>query len=659
MMAIRLLTLTNASDGSKETQFLIPLQLRGRPSFWQQCEIPVNIDATIKAMRFKLLRGIITVPSFLRLISEYCHDILHMWGCAFITKVGEGQNVFVRLSEDRSSVDVISLVFSAEAAESTNQLNATVAAMISMLKMSPENSIELHLCPHCVVSNHYMRSGLAHEFHKKQLGRFLLHPGAQSEFTPWDRVRLNCRRHHDESAANIVLGTKLHFRGSEQMPLLYPGTQSDFIPWISVSEAGITAFMQLDGRHQDARSGIVLHNSFFALSRQLQAGSKIDRATLDQLLSAMCANAPAVSIEIGGDLFQLLLQYSVGDCIGADKIRRIINFRLPLVVASSVASQAGANAHSETVVTVTTPHGLSERQPLVVDFKNKSDVGEYGHGAVVSQIVDDYTFIIEPETQAGVGLADWDTSHRVHVKPGTKLYTVRPSFSFADNVIVVFDKVHMENDRPNFVVFPGCPSGFEVAFLTQQCCSGSDKLGGVWTEVEDNWAVMLGNEYQNYEIDSVILFRQRARDQQFLEEVNWLKTVGQARPNPYKHPYESFNCPADNAVQRVQRSSLQHQVLKHFHDFSSKFCLLPALENEGLNLSVVWCACLCLCCSVHLFVFCHFVRLSSASNFQVGQSPRSPPYSCTKRLSTPASGPQDRSRLLRGRILSDPLSSLQ
>jgi hypothetical protein len=58
-------------------------------------------------------------------------------------------------------------------------------------------------------------------------------------------------------------------------------------------------------------------------------------------------------------------------------------------------------------------------------------------------------------------------------------------------------------------------------------------------------------------------------------------------------------------------------------------------------------------------VFCHFVRLSSASHFQVGQSPRSPPYSCTKRLSTPASGPQDRSRLLWGRILSDPLSSLQ
>ena len=584
MVEIRLLTSTKVSNGSRETHFLIPLQLRGRPSFWQDClkncDIPTDTDMSIKAVRFKLLRGIVTVPSFLRLMSEFCHDIAHMWGCAFMTRVGAGQNVFVRLSEDRSAVDVISLAHSAEAAQSASQLNEIVGTIISMLKMSTENSIELHLCPHCLVTNHYMRSGLAHEFHKKQLGRSV-------------ELRLNCRRHHEESVANIILGTTVQFRGKHLMPLLFPGTQPEFIPWMPVSQAGITCYTQPIDSHSDEHAGIVLPNSFFALSHQLEAGSKIDRAALDQILLAMCASAPACPVAIEGNLVSLLLQYSVGDTIGSNTIHRIINFSLPIVVAPSAASQSGASASRGTVLKAASPHGLSERQQLVVDFKHKGTTGEYGLGVVVCQIVDDFTFVIEAD--APRSLVDWDTSNRIHVKPGTRLFTVQPSFSFADKVVVVFASVLAErSSRPKFALFPGSPSGFEVAFLTQQRCCGRE-LGSVWTEVEDNWAIMLGNEYQNYEMDSVTLFRNRARDQQFSEEVNWLKTIGQARPNPDKYPYESFSCASDDAQQRALRSSLQRQVLGNFREFRSKFCLLPFHEDEGLNLSVVWCAMSCSC----------------------------------------------------------------
>jgi hypothetical protein len=598
---IRLLTRIKTADGSAEPQFLIPLQLRGRPALWRDCAVPVDTDVLLKAKRFKLSRGMFTVPAFLRLMSELCHDIAHMWGCAFVVEISSSAYVFVRLSEDRSAVDVVSLVYSMEEAQHFTQFNETYEKILTMLNCSQENSFHVALCPHCTASNHYMRSGNADEFFTKQ-------------FDTVSSTQLRCRRHHEPSAKDVMTGTRIRLNGLNAMPMLFPGTESDCIPWVPVSAAGITQYVQSDDPVDNTHAGIVLPNSFFALSKQMEAGAKMNRANLEQLLVFISKNAPSCPDESGGDGAALQLHYSVGESIGHQTICRILDFLSPLIIAQEAITIDQHRA----VLKTTLPHGVSPNQSLVIDTSLTLEHAAYGFGVVVCEVIDDFRFCVAFD--GVISDFDWEgTSFSQLVHLGTKLYPLRPHFTVADNVIVVFDK----QSKPRFTLFPGSPDAdMKVAFLTQQnCCSG--KLGTVWSEVEDHWAVMLGNEYQNYEIDSLILFRNQTREQQFLREVDWLKTTGQARPNPYKFPYEAFSCASDNGEQKALRSMLQRQVLSHFHDFQTKFCLRSGRDNDGTNLSVVWCAQfaadLLLC-----FSRPHFV--------QVGKSPRGALLSGAERL---------------------------
>jgi hypothetical protein len=571
MLEIRLVTEAKSSNPSRQTNYLIPLQLRGRPSFWQDCDVSIDTDAKFTAVRFKLSRGMVTVASFLRLMTEMCHDIVHMWGCAFISKLKDSDYVFVRVSEDRSVVDVVTLTYSAQAAETVAQTEEICLKIISKLNFPPETSTKVFLCPHCVSSNHYMRSGFAHEFYPKHLDGIL-------------SAHVTCRRGHESLAADIINGTVLHFKGSNKMPLLFPGCQANCIAWVSVSDAGITNYSDPGCCDDEAHSGTVLPSSFFALSEQLEPLSNMTRTNLERLLSSICANAPACPISLSNDDMQMLrLQFAVGDCIGARKINRIIDMQSALVVASSSSHALPGRA----VVVTSTPHNFSQDQRLVVDAACRGPGATYGHDCSVEQVVDERAFVIVFSDYQDLA---WDNSSCLHMlSPATKIYRICSDFSCCDNVLVVFENDASSGaNRPKFKLFPGRPSsGLQSAFLTRQsCCSGD--LGLVWAEVEDNWAVMLGNEYPNYEIDTLTLFRNQDREQLFLHEVNWLKTVGQARRNPYRHPFEAFMCPDDDERQRVQRSAQQRQVLSHFHDFQSKFCLLPLKENDGVNLSVVW-----------------------------------------------------------------------
>jgi hypothetical protein len=516
----------------------------------------------------------VTVASFLRLMTECFNDIVHMWGCAFISKINDVEFIFVRLSEDRSIVDIVTLIYASDALTLDDQMDKTFSKILSMLHLFPETSTKLFLCPHCVSSNHYMRSGIAHEFYETHLNTCSL-----------SNTRLVCRRRHKESAAHILLGTRLHFKGSNKMPLLFPGGQADCISWVVVSEAGVTHYSEAVDACNTEHFGVVLPNSFFALTKQVEAGSKIDRVDLERLLSAICADAPACPIASCGEGMQLLrLQYSVGDCIGPDKINCVISLRSTLVVASSAES----DSFRRVVVVTASPHELSVLQPLVVDAACHVDF-PYGHNCIVQEIIDKCRFIIEFCDESGQDA--WETSSCLRlISPGTKIFRALPEFSCSDNCVVVFEKeASAQIRRPRFTMFPGRPgSSMQVAFLTPQACSRDD-VGSVWSEVEDHWAVMLGDEYHNYEIDGVTLFRNQKREQRFLQELQWLSTTGQARPNPYKHPYTSFRSDCDNDAQRALRSCMQRQVLGHFHDFQSKFCLLPSKENDGVNLSVVWC----------------------------------------------------------------------
>jgi len=113
-------------------------------------------------------------------------------------------------------------------------------------------------------------------------------------------------------------------------------------------------------------------------------------------------------------------------------------------------------------------------------------------------------------------------------------------------------------------------------------CSRSAEAA-CWRDVEDNWAIMLGNEFRNYEITGMTLFRCEERERLFLAKVKLLESIAQQRPRP------DFSCSIDvSDAQKAEQTTLQQQVMGHFSDFSQKFSLLPSAENTDVNLSVAW-----------------------------------------------------------------------
>jgi hypothetical protein len=155
-------------------------------------------------------------------------------------------------------------------------------------------------------------------------------------------------------------------------------------------------------------------------------------------------------------------------------------------------------------------------------------------------------------------------------------------FTPLDNVLVVYKRPKAAS-RVKFDVFPGSSNGLRVMRLVPSDCSRSAQAAACWRDVEDNWAIMLGNEFCNYEITGITLFRCEERERLFLDEVNHLKRVSPHRPHP------DFSCGTDKSdAEKEQRSALQRQVMAHFGDFSQKFSLLPNAESKDVNLCVAW-----------------------------------------------------------------------
>jgi hypothetical protein len=162
------------------------------------------------------------------------------------------------------------------------------------------------------------------------------------------------------------------------------------------------------------------------------------------------------------------------------------------------------------------------------------------------------------------------------VAPGATIAPMLESFSVSDRVSVVLKQ------RPPFALFPGVTAQVHTLRLEPSDCSRSAEAA-CWRDVEDNWAIMLGNEFRNYEITGMTLFRCEERERLFLAEVSRLTSIAPQRPHP------DFSSPIDvGDTQKAEREALQQQVMGHFNDFSQKFSLLPSDENTDVNLSVAW-----------------------------------------------------------------------
>jgi hypothetical protein len=246
------------------------------------------------------------------------------------------------------------------------------------------------------------------------------------------------------------------------------------------------------------------------------------------------------------------------------------------------------------VVITKKPHNLSCGDKVMLSVQKDYD-GRKVEGVlclVTEVIKDDHLILMRapaPTVSDSELWTGWDAHPASHL-PSSHLplsadlsfMPVRASFSPKDDVLVVYKRPDATQRRPPFEVFPGSSNRLRIArLLPSDCCRVAEAAH--WRDVEDNWAIMLGNEFYNYEITRITLFRCEERERLFMDELDHLKRIA-----PTRSP-AVFDCVLDkNDSDRANRAVLQQRVISHFREFSQKFCLLPNSEGKDVNLCVAW-----------------------------------------------------------------------
>jgi hypothetical protein len=547
-------------------QYMIPSSLKGRPSFWREIfDSKVSSFSCIRGIRYFCMDSMITVAAFVRAMTFLCSDPTRMWGCAFSFQFSNGSLIFVRLSESRDFVDVV--VLGSDPSQLVGEsIESSFREIATLLRCSTRNT--LPLCPNCCASDMFPRSGAVHAFFREQLA--LLTGVHQQELADDDSCSpaITCSRYHEVSEFSVLMGQNVGLVGGAGMPVSFPDASvadRDALGWVAVSSTGLA-----DTATAEAE---VMPNSFFALTQQLIEGDMISSASLAVTHDSLHSGAKHCRVTRRGPAtsgawsdVDVRLEYCVGDSIGGAVIDMILSCSGTVEVSSALAS-SGA-------VTTTRPHCMSCGDEVLLSIAVDSDGSKVeGVLCVVTQVVK-YDQLILTRKQPGCA-AQLPLAANVSIMP------VRARFTPLDNVLVVYKRPNAANKK--FDVFPGSSNGLRVLRLFPSDCSRSAQAAACWRDVEDNWAIMLGNEFRNYEITGITLFRCEERERLFLDEVNHLKRISPHRPHP------DFSCAADKSdAEKEYRSALQQQVMGHFGDFSQKFSLLPNAESKDVNLCVAW-----------------------------------------------------------------------
>jgi hypothetical protein len=596
-------SLAAGSSHDSSVQFMVPSALKGRPSFWREVfGSDSRRFSCVRGVRFLCMDAMISVASFIRAMTQLCSDPTCMWGCAFSFKLGNGGYMFVRLSENRDFIDVV--VLGSDMSQLAGEpVDDSCRHVTTLLRCSMSNP--LLLCPHCCASDMFARSGAVHAFYREQLallasadklqphqpvdgvgaaGALLLQgfhrndadqlafdalipqqTPVRSVSSSGDSARMiSCSRYHEVSESGILIGQQLGSVGGSGMPASYPEgseTDRDALGWVAVSSTGL-AEMATGGAE-------VLPNSFFVLTQQLKEGDTITLKSLAAVEDAIRSGAKSCCLQhfgAGCDM-DVRLEYCVGDTIGERVIDVILSCSSTVEIKSAVAATGS--------VTTKQAHKLSRGDEVLLSVPADSDGSKVeGVRCSVADVIKDDEFVLA-RVQASPA-AQLPLAADVCIMP------IRKSFTASDNVLVVYKRVQPSDKRAPFDLFPGASNPLRIVRLVPSDCSRSAEAA-CWRDVEDNWAIMLGTEFQNYEITGMTLFRCEERERLFLNEVKNLERAAPLRPPP------DFSCLLDvSDAQKCQRAALQQQVMGHFSDFSQKFSLLPATENTDVNLSVAW-----------------------------------------------------------------------
>jgi hypothetical protein len=212
------------------------------------------------------------------------------------------------------------------------------------------------------------------------------------------------------------------------------------------------------------------------------------------------------------------------------------------------------------------------------------------------------------------------------------------SFSCMDNVLVIFEKFASEK-KPQFVLFPGKRHDLHLCRLTPAYCSINTQAACCWSELQDYFAIVMGPEFQNYEITALTVFRNDDRAHAFVQQMHsmtWCERdavppwqnrgriaadaiaalLGDAcasyrerferefdwlhcrtmEDDELKHEmqqkYRVDKAHTDDVVavirQLLYTFDAQDATMHHFADHAGKFGFVPPEENVDVNLTLGW-----------------------------------------------------------------------
>jgi GTPase SAR1 family protein len=446
-------------NGSSQ-QLLIPLALRGRPVCWSQV-IRGRVAAVLDGQRLGVSpTASVPAASFMKVMLNKCADTERMWGCAFAYDVGQpaaagGEGsicMFVRLREDRRSVDVVAVMDEGSASQSLAQREVDSIAQLLGKDFSGA-SARMQLCPMCCSADMFVRSGAAHAFHVKEVAAC---------------GDLQCSRYHDVTASDVTHG-KLTKLDMDALPLVYPSRFHELqLPWKRVASGGIISstavasrlsvdtMVELAAGQPDDGS---CADATAAPPRPADVALPLSAASLPQSTHVLVTDsAPAPFPPSAHDAFHdgvftdvsffvLTGQVSAGDSVSAADAPE---FTRLLSVCASQDCSCDIQLSS------------GQRKSLTFSFT----VGQCLPNPFVGGLPIHSIFPADVGDRA--------------LQAQTPLLQ---RFCAHDNVLVVFGPI-VSNPKPKFLVFPGSSANLQLCRLTPALCQNDLIAACCWSELQ-------------------------------------------------------------------------------------------------------------------------------------------------------------------------------
>ncbi len=444
-------------------QILVPLALKGRPVCWSEI-IHTGERTLLYGQRLGISpSAVVSVSAFLKVMMSKCSDAERMWGCAFAFDVdasgsnrGEKGRIFVRLREDRRSVDVVAAM---EKSENTLAIVKSEVDTISSLlgKGFDGPNDRMQLCPMCCSADAFVRSGLVHAFHMREVV---------------DGGLLQCSRYHDVTVADVLRG-KLTILDNGVMPLFYPSRLHELpLPWKQVVEGGIIssgATAHISPPNNEVVDQLASDPPSDDLGTTSGHSSSVDAALFHHTCEVAVTNGPAFEVfpsphsETSASpviddkfhdgtftdvsFFVLTGQVSVGDTIIAADVPEFMRFL-----------RACASQDCSCIITLSN----GERKLLHFSY----NVGQTIPNPFTQGLPIDSIF------PSRIG----DEAQQAHAPRLQR-------FCAHDSVLVVFDPIGSKPE-PKFLVFPGSSANLQLCRLTPTLIRIDPVAACCWSELQ-------------------------------------------------------------------------------------------------------------------------------------------------------------------------------